>query len=146
CSILFRMKESVSKVTSFTVGPEGARLLTNPKALNYIGPFLVGPHTLTTAAGVLGVAPSTIAYWIPRFLGAGLIRETVRQRRAGMASPLYEAVAESFSVPLELLDPIQAERFISGGRAMMLDRVSRALIESTLGRELALVLSADSAT
>ena len=92
------MEDSDSKEATLVADQAQAALLTDPRALRYLAPFLIGEQTLSSAAAATGVAPSTMAYWLPRFLAAGLIRVASRRKRAGMASTCYRAAADLFLV------------------------------------------------
>ena len=86
--------------TRDVTAPDTIDLLTDLRALRYLRPFLRDEHTLTSAATSIGRAPSTLAYWIPRFLRADLLQRIGTTSRAGMAMPRYRATAKQFTVRL----------------------------------------------
>jgi DNA-binding transcriptional ArsR family regulator len=98
-----------------------ARLLCGRSSVEALRPFLVGERSLTQAAADLGVRPSTLAYWLPRFVDAGLVREVRRVARAGRPIRVYRAVADEFRVPVGLVPPEAYERFVTGTRRQVYD-------------------------
>lgn len=116
------MKEGASKESRRVVS-SGAqlKLLLDERALDYLAPFLGAEHTLTSAANALGVAPSTVAHWLPKLIAADLLKVVRRQRRAGMASPVYRATADAFVIRASAVDRAVFTTFI--------DRAARSLDE-----------------
>lgn len=95
--------------------PRAVELLTNERALPYLAPFLGVEQSLSSAAAELGVAPSSLAHWVSRFVAADVVTVTSRERRAGMASPRYVAPAR-LVVPGAAIPPELAYRFIEKTR------------------------------
>jgi len=103
--------------------PDAIALLANRKALHFLMPFLRAEHTLTSAAVVLSKQPSTVAYWVPRFVDAGLLLHLGDEQRAGRASPRYRGAARSFVVPFRLL-PFEARvALLDGGRFTVMNKL-----------------------
>lgn len=130
---LFRMKEVAPKETGSEVhivhDPNAAALLANRRALVYLSPFLGREHSLSKAATELEVRPSTVAYWLPRFVDAGLVRAVRTERRAGMPSKRYRAVASRIVLPAGVLPADVAHRFFG-----QLRQVAERQLVDALGR------------
>src|SRR5688500_13493510 len=112
---LFRMKTAVSKEiparTTITTR-RAVDLLCNLSAVRKLDPFMRTEHTLSTAAAELAVTASTLAYWVPRFVAAGLLRVVRTEARAGMATTWYRASAESYFVPMSALGERARQQFV----------------------------------
>jgi len=102
-------------------------LLMNLNATRLLAPFMRGEHTLGTAAAVLEVPASSLAYWVNRFVRAGIIEVTRLQPRAGKAAPVYRAVAGEFHVPLDAVPPGAREEFLHGGRQKLFTRFTKSV-------------------
>ncbi|MEO6124988.1 MAG: hypothetical protein ABIR32_14885 [Ilumatobacteraceae bacterium] len=103
--------------------PQAIALLSNRKALTFLMPFLRAEHTLTSAADVMGKQPSTVAYWIPRFVRAGLIIHRGDEQRAGRAMPRYRGAARHFLVPFRLLPFEGRVALLDGGRFAVMNKL-----------------------
>ncbi|HRE00487.1 MAG TPA: hypothetical protein PLV68_04255, partial [Ilumatobacteraceae bacterium] len=91
-------------------------------------------HTLTSAATQLKTRASTVAYWLPRLLAAGVIEERGEIKRAGKAMPRYRSVARSFVMSYKQV-PIEARiRLFDGGRVDMMNRMLDGLDEELARR------------
>ncbi len=97
-------------------------LLMNLNATRLLAPFMRGEHTLGSAAAALDVPASSLAYWVTRFVRAGIIEVTRLQPRAGKAAPVYRAVAAEFHVPLDAMPAGAREEFLHGGRKKVFTR------------------------
>src|SRR5687768_15418609 len=104
---LFRVKTTTSKEPGVSVpdqqsltSPGAVDIVCNLRAIRKLEPFMRAEHTLSTAASSLGVSPSTLAYWIPRFVRNGLLHVVRHEERAGMAMTWYRASALSYFVPM----------------------------------------------
>jgi hypothetical protein len=100
--------------------PAAIDLLTNRKALPVLDLFLRTEHTLSTAAKQLKKAPSSVAYWIPRLLRVGLIEQVDTIERAGLAMPVYRAVAQELRVRFSLLPVDRRIALFDGARLALL--------------------------
>lgn len=106
-------------------------LLVNIRAIRYLGPFLRRSHTLTSAAQSIHCSPSTMAYWLPRFVATGLVDHLRDQSRAGLRMPVYRAPARQLAVQYRDV-PIDARvRLVDKGRMRVLNRFLDGLDEST---------------
>jgi hypothetical protein len=122
-------KVSTTPASLVIKNPTAVVLLTTPAALRMLSPFLSGTHTLTTAAAALDRPPSSVAYWLPRFVAAGLLVELDPQERAGVAMRRYRAAARQFVVPYDLL-PVDARvQLLDQGRLRFLRRFFDGLDE-----------------
>lgn len=100
----------------------GVDLLLKVNALRQLRPYLQGEHTLGSAARVADVPASSHAYWVQRFLRAGLIEVTRLQPRAGKSIPHYRAVASEFQVPFDAMPPGTRDEFLLRGRQFAFDQ------------------------
>ena len=103
--------------------PKAIELLSNRKALHFLMPFLGAEHTLTSAAAALGKRPSTVAYWVPRFVDAGLLIHLGDEQRAGRAMPRYRAAARTFVIPFRLLPFEGRVALLDGGRLTVMNKL-----------------------
>ena len=110
--------------------PGAIALLSNLRSLRYLMPFLREPHTLSTAAAALKKPTSTVAYWIPRLLDVGLIVHIEDRQRAGMAMPVYRAVAKQLTVPYHLVPFDSRVTLLDQGRMSVLRRFLDGLDEA----------------
>jgi len=126
------MKDALSNEPPFG-GPKVVRdhaavdLLMNLKATRLLAPFMRGEHTLGTAAAVLEVPASSLAYWVNRFVRASIIEVTRLQPRAGKAAPVYRAVASEFRVPLDAMPRGARDEFLHGGRQKLFTRFTKSV-------------------
>lgn len=109
--------------------PAAVDLLTKTKALRYLHPFLEAEHTLTTAARTAGLKPTSLAYWLPRFVRAGLVEQLRREPRAGAAMPVYRAVARRLVVPYAAMPVDRRIALLDAGRERILRRFLDGLDE-----------------
>lgn len=99
----------------------------NLTATRRLAPFMRGEHSLGTAAAELDVPASSLAYWVGRFVRAGLVEITRLQPRAGKPIPIYRAVAREFHIPLDAVPPGAREEFLHGGRRHVFEQFTRAV-------------------
>lgn len=81
--------------------PHAADLLTHPRTLRQLEPFLGRTRSVTEAAAASGDKPNTVLKRVRRFQAAGLLEQVGERARAGRPVKLYRAVAEVFFVPFE---------------------------------------------
>ncbi|GGR83414.1 hypothetical protein GCM10008960_08070 [Deinococcus sedimenti] len=65
-------------------------------------PFMAAPQTIAAAAEVTGTPPTSLGYWVKRFVRLGLVREVGSQRPA-----VFEAVASEFIVDPSRVMPLE---------------------------------------
>lgn len=121
------MEDTDSKERLVLDDPASVAMVTDERALRYLAPFLSAEHTLSSAATAAGVSPSTMAYWLPRFCGLGLVKVTGQDARAGMASKRYTAMAKVFAVRADKVDPARIEAIIGGAHSQMGDLLAPRL-------------------
>lgn len=112
------MEDPSSKERVISANAVQARLLTDDRALRCLAPLLCGEHTLSSAAAAGDVPPSTMAYWLPRFLDAGLIEVASRRKRAGMTSTCYRPAADVFLIEAGLLDQARIDALLDSAGAL----------------------------
>ena len=110
--------------------PTAIALVTDRRVLRFLSPFLKAEHTLTTAAAALGKAPSTLAYWIPRLVSAGLLEHRGDVVRAGRAMPRYRGTAQSFVVPYRSLPFDRRVALLDGGRYSVMHKLLDGIDEA----------------
>jgi hypothetical protein len=96
--------------------------LTNLRVLPILAPFLREEHTLTSAAAAANKPVSTVAYWIRRLARSGVLVETRRVARGGMAMPMYRAAGRELVVPIEYLPIDRRVALLDRGRLRLLRR------------------------
>jgi hypothetical protein len=102
--------------------PDAVELLTGNRSLRLLRPFMLGAHTLTSAARELDRPVTTLAYWIPRFVASDLLVQLDVVARAGTAMPRYRAAARQFTVPVGALPHDRRIALLDRGRLRLLDR------------------------
>jgi hypothetical protein len=100
--------------------PHAVALVTDRTSLRFLAPFLEGPQTLTSAATALDRPRSSVAYWVPQFLQAGLIVRLADAIRRGPPMPRYRAVARQLAIPLRVLPLDRRVAFLDSGRHRLL--------------------------
>lgn len=127
------MKEALSNQTArnhtvMTVRQHDAvDLLLNMQAAKHLSPFMRTEQSLGTAAAELDRRPSSVAYWVSRFVQAGLLIVAREQPRAGKAIPFYRAAADEFQVPFDAMPKGSREEFLHGARKMMVGEFASAV-------------------
>lgn len=127
------MKDIVSNQTplSQTVmivrSHDAVDLLLNVQAARHLAPFMRTEQSLGSAAAELGRRPSSLAYWVDRFVRAGLLSVVREQPRAGKAIPFYRATADEFQVPFDSMSPGTAAEFLHGARKVMVQEFAKSV-------------------
>jgi DNA-binding MarR family transcriptional regulator len=109
--------------TRTILDPELARVLTTPRTLQMLSPFVVSTCSASDAANLLGLEISAMTYWIKRFLKLDLIKVVDLEARKGRSIKHYHASSEAFFVPFQVipspsLEAVQ-ERLLEQIRAVM---------------------------
>jgi len=128
------MKEPVSnqrpttptRTTMVVTAHDAVDLLINMQAARHLRPFMKSEQSLGSAAAELGRRPSSVAYWVRRFVQAGLLVIAREQPRAGKAIPYYRAAADEFHVPFDAMPKGAREEFLHGARKMMVGEFAAA--------------------
>lgn len=110
------MPEALSNQPVIVRDHLGVDLLLNVHAISRLAPFLHTEHTLGSAAKAADVPASSLAYWVQRFLTAGLVDVTRVEPRAGKPIPHYRAVSSEFQVPFDAMPPGMRDEFLLRGR------------------------------
>lgn len=105
----------------------GVDLLMNLDATRRLAPFMRREHSLGSAAAELNVPASSLAYWVGRFVKAGLVRVVRHEPRAGKAIPIYRALSDEFQVPLDAMPLGLRDEFLNGGRRRMFEEFTKAV-------------------
>jgi hypothetical protein len=88
--------------------PKIAALFVKDHVSSYLAQFIGAETTVKMAAARAGVKLNTMAYWAQRFAKLDLICVTRIETRGGSAIKHYQATAEEFIVPIELLEGLSA--------------------------------------
>ncbi|MGL5811205.1 MAG: hypothetical protein ACRCYQ_14795 [Nocardioides sp.] len=115
------------------VEPSAVALLSNLRALRYLNPFLRAAHNLSSAATAIGRPPSSVAYWVQKLLGEGLIVQLGDIPRAGRPMPVYRAAARQLRVPFDRLPFDSRVALLDEGRTRVLLRFLDGLDEAMVG-------------
>lgn len=102
-------------------------LLLKLSSTRCLGPFMRTEHTLGTAAAELEMPASTLAYYVKRFVRAGLLEVVRLEPRAGKPIPVYRATADEFHIPFDAMPPGRRDEFLNGSRAKVLDAFITAM-------------------
>lgn len=105
-------------------------MLASLRTLRFLNPFMLDAQTQTSAAQVIGRPPSSMAYWVPRFLEAGLIIHIGDIARAGRPMPVYRAPGRQLTVPFSRLPFDQRVALLDDGRTRVLNRFLDGLDEA----------------
>jgi hypothetical protein len=117
------MKGADSKEELVLDDPAQIDVVTDQRALGYLAPLLRAEHTLSSAAAAVGVSPSTMAYWLPRFCDLGLVEVAGMRQRAGMPSKVYRATAKVFVVNAGRVDPARLAAFANAYDAQLREAI-----------------------
>ncbi|CAN0136887.1 unnamed protein product, partial [Phaeothamnion confervicola] len=101
--------------------PRAVELLFDLRASRMLAPFISSEHTLSTASVALGVAPSTLAHWIPKFVRTGLLVPTRVEARKGAPMRWYRTPGASLFVPIAAVPAATRMEFLGAGRQRVLD-------------------------
>jgi hypothetical protein len=123
------MKDVVSNQTGIRVVRDhlAVDLLLKLASTRCLAPFMRAEHTLGTAATELEMPASTLAYYVQRFVRAGLVEVVRLEPRAGKPIPVYRAAADEFQVPFDAMPPGRRDEFLNGSRAKVLDAFTTAI-------------------
>jgi len=123
------MTEVVSNQTTVKVVRDhlGVDLLLKLPSTRCLGPFMRAEHTLGSAAAELEMPASSLAYYVGRFVKAGLLQVTREQARAGKAIPVYRSTADEFHVPFDAMPPGRRDEFLNGSRKLVLAEFTAAV-------------------
>lgn len=130
------MLEPLSNQPVLVRDHQGVDLLLNLNAISRLSPFMHAEHTLGSAAREAKVPASSLAYWVQRFVNAGLVEVTRVVPRAGKPIPHYRALSSEFQVPFEAMPPGTRDDFLLRGRKFAFEQLIAASNHAA-GRELA---------
>lgn len=99
----------------------------NLDAARRLAPFMRRDHSLGSAAAELEMPASSLAYWVARFVKAGLLKVVRHEPRAGKPIPIYRATTDEFQVPLDAMPPGLRDEFLNGGRRHMFEEFTKAV-------------------
>lgn len=127
------MEEKKSPTILSVHNPEAAAILTNPRTLRQIEPFLARENTVKDAAEETGEKPNTVLSRVRRFVRLGLLEVLREEPRQGRAVKVYKSTADGFFVPFEAtsaesLEAALAERD-AYWQALLRHNVVRARLE-----------------
>ena len=123
------MEEDVSNQPRITVVRDhlGVDLLLKLNSTRVLAPFMRAEQTLGSAATELEMPASTLAYYVQRFVRAGLVEVVRLERRAGKPIPVYRAVADEFQVPFDAMPFGKRDEFLNGSRQKVLGAFTAAM-------------------
>lgn len=127
------MEEKKSPKILSVHNPEAAAILTNPRTLRQLEPFLARENTVKDAAEETGEKPNTVLSRVRRFVRLGLLEVLREEPRQGRAVKVYRSTADGFFVPFEAtsaesLEAALAERD-AYWQALLRHNVVRARLE-----------------
>lgn len=83
--------------------PKVAALVTDPKAVSFLAPFMREANTVKGAHEALGVSSHTMLYWVNKFLDLGVLHVERVQERKGKPVKWYRTPGNGFLVPMHLI-------------------------------------------
>lgn len=117
-----------SRGTVTVTDPALADLLTDPKVLKQLEPFLGHDCTVAEAARQTGSLPNTVLARVRRWLRLGLL-ETVRtEKRQGRAVRHYRTVADSWFIPFDNTSAATLKESLAVRDAYWEDRLRSAVV------------------
>ncbi|GEM46175.1 helix-turn-helix domain-containing protein [Deinococcus cellulosilyticus] len=82
---------------------EAARFMLDSRNLQYLRPYVPEERSIQQAAQELGISVGKMSYWTHKLLDRGLLEIRREVRRAGKPVRYYQATAEEFIAPIEIL-------------------------------------------
>lgn len=89
-----------------------AEFLSDRSRSRHLDPFLGKQSTVADAAAELGISAQRMHYWTRQLLQLGLIGRVGMAVRGRHHSAVYQSVADSFTMPLELLPTSDVETLL----------------------------------
>ncbi len=103
-------------------------MLSDPKALKNLAPFIGREATLSQAAQSLGVSQHHLRYWVDKFLALGLLCAR-SQARKGRAIKWYRASADRYFVPFQAVPSQTLEQLLLQNEAPWQELMARNLVQ-----------------
>ncbi len=91
---------------------EVAEFLSDRSRSRHLDPFLGKASTVAAAAAELGISAQRMHYWTRQLLSLGLISRVGTTVSGRHHSAVYQSVADSFTMPLELLPTSDVETLL----------------------------------
>ena len=126
------MKETESPRVLRVENPEAAAVLTTPRTLRQLEPFLAREATVKEVAQETGEKPNTVLSRVRRFLGLGLLEVVREAPRQGRALKIYRSVADGFFVPFEATSAESLEAALAERDAYWQDLLRRNVVRARL--------------
>jgi hypothetical protein len=98
--------------------PQVVEVLLDHDRMRLLTPFMAAPMTIAQAAEITGSPPTSLGYWVKRFVRLGLVREVASQRPA-----VFGAVSNEFIVDPSRVMPL--EEMLSGVQRPSWERMLR---------------------
>lgn len=98
--------------------PAVVEVLLDHAKMRLLMPFMMGPQTISGAADLTETPPTSLGYWVKRFVRLGLVREVGTRRPA-----VFQAVSNEFIVDPSRVMPL--EEMLSGVQRPSWERMLR---------------------
>ena len=89
--------------------PEAARYVVEPRARQFLEPFIGRERTASDVAAELGVATNAVLYRVQRMMALGLVTVTRTEPRRGRGVKYYRAVSDAFFAPFQVTSAASLE-------------------------------------
>lgn len=120
---------SASKWEKFEAA-EQVDILTDPKSLRRLAPFIGCEHTVKGAAEELGVSQHAMLYWVKKLVKLDLLEVVRTEPRAGKPVKFYQAPAEHFVIPLNAVSAATFEMLLAQHHATWEELLRKSLVGS----------------
>lgn len=112
------------------MAPEQVEILTHPKSLRRLEPFIGCERTVKGAAELLDISQHAMLYWTRKFLELGLLVVVRTEPRAGKPIKFYRACAEHFIIPLNAVSAATFEVLLAQQHAAWEELLRKSLVGS----------------
>lgn len=123
------MSESISSEQRVTQ-PEVAAFLVHRTRVAHLHPFMGRDCSLSEAAAHLGIGKSRMGYWLKKLLEIGLVRLVRVEKRGRHEVPVYRAVADVFTKPIELVEMDADENLMAAHASEFEEAAKRSLLDT----------------
>jgi hypothetical protein len=114
---------------------ETALFLVDTSKVRYIRPFFAKECSVSEAAKSLELPLANMRYWTEKMVELGLLKQTRIEKRKGSPIKYYRSVADTFSVPLEIIPIASIEELLKLRQELYLQRSRKALAKAALKHE-----------
>jgi hypothetical protein len=103
------MEEGIQSSVMTVLEDRAAQILSDPKQLVYLSPFIARNLSAGEAATEIGCTIGVLYGKVQRFLDLGLLKVVAQIPRKGRAIKVYRSSADHFFVPGNVVNPLEGE-------------------------------------